>query len=455
MLFRFLQKKSHIWFPGYIMNRLAHKRVSNNETADSHIIFLVVDHFEPSRSEGLQGVQKVREWCEEYEKVARSHRDSDGRFPQHTWFYRYDYPSSDCINILNEYVCKGFGEIEFHLHHGNDTPDSFTKKINEGVEWFNKAGAMISAEYNPQRRFGYIAGNWALDNGRRKPDYSGVNTELEILSNAGCYADFTFPAIGTSAQPRKVNSIYYAKDTPFPKSYTTGINVKVRKNPCGDLMIIQGPLYIDWKGRYTESAAFESFALYRPRRIDSWISAGVHVVGRPEWIFVKLHTHGIQSKDSVLGDHLNSMLSDLENRFKKPPYYLHYVTARESYNIIKAAEAGKNGNPDEYRDYIIPPPANRKMFCNRDYQLERYSEDQVKIKILDSSKDIIINFNDLPLKSICGEEIKDVELFYSNKCIKRLLVNGSGKCVLIYSESANGKPRNLRKTLSLPFKGCA
>ena len=27
-----------------------------------------------------------------------------------------------------------------------------------------------------------------------------------------------------------------------------------------------------------------------------------------------------------------------------------------SYNIIKAAEAGKTGNPGEYRDFVLPPP---------------------------------------------------------------------------------------------------
>ena len=35
-------------------------------------------------------------------------------------------------------------------------------------------------------------------------------------------------------------------------------------------------------------------------------------------------------------------------------YKLHYVTAREAYNIVKAAEAGKAGNPGEYRDFVIP-----------------------------------------------------------------------------------------------------
>jgi hypothetical protein len=38
-------------------------------------------------------------------------------------------------------------------------------------------------------------------------------------------------------------------------------------------------------------------------------------------------------------------------------YMLHYVTARELYNMIRAVEAGETGEPNEYRDYCIGPPS--------------------------------------------------------------------------------------------------
>jgi hypothetical protein len=38
-------------------------------------------------------------------------------------------------------------------------------------------------------------------------------------------------------------------------------------------------------------------------------------------------------------------------------FRLHYVTAREMVNIIHAAEDGKTGNPGQYRNYRLPPPA--------------------------------------------------------------------------------------------------
>ena len=75
----------------------------------------------------------------------------------------------------------------------------------------------------------------------------GVNNEIQILKNTGCYADFTFPSLSMS-NPIKVNSIYYAIDNPIkPKSYNVGINVRRSNKKRGDLMIIQGPLYPAFK----------------------------------------------------------------------------------------------------------------------------------------------------------------------------------------------------------------
>jgi len=40
---------------------------------------------------------------------------------------------------------------------------------------------------------------------------------------------------------------------------------------------------------------------------------------------------------------------------------LHYVTAREMYNLVKAAEAGETGDPGMFRDFVVsPPPAVRR-----------------------------------------------------------------------------------------------
>ena len=64
--------------------------------------------------------------------------------------------------------------------------------------------------------------------------------------------------------------------------------------------------------------------------------------------------------DTLLGEAAHAMHSHLERAYNDGTnYVLHYVTARETYNIIKAAEAGKSGNPHAYRDFILPPPPHR------------------------------------------------------------------------------------------------
>jgi hypothetical protein len=84
------------------------------------------------------------------------------------------------------------------------------------------------------------------------------------------------------------------------------------------------------------------------------------VQGQPEWIFVKAFCHGGQDYQHVLGTATDNMFTYLETVYNDGVNYkLHYVTARETYNIIKAAEDGKQGNPNQYRDYRIPPSTKR------------------------------------------------------------------------------------------------
>lgn len=86
----------------------------------------------------------------------------------------------------------------------------------------------------------------------------------------------------------------------------------------------------------------------------------IHVQGRPEWVFVKVHTHGAQENDmeTLLGAPADAMFTHLERHYNDGQrYVLHYVNARELYNIVKAAEQGLQGNPSDYRDHILPRPA--------------------------------------------------------------------------------------------------
>ncbi len=98
-----------------------------------------------------------------------------------------------------------------------------------------------------------------------------------------------------------------------------------------------------------------------PERIALWVNAGIHVQGRPEWIFIKVHTRSTQehNMETLLGGPANTMFSELENNYNDGEnYILHYTSTQEMYNIINAAEEGKTGNPSSYRNYLLPTPEN-------------------------------------------------------------------------------------------------
>jgi hypothetical protein len=316
--------------------------------------------------------RRLAAWLEEYPRIAGRHRDADGRPPTHGFFYPWDECDQWELAHLAELCAAGWGEIEVHLHHRDDTDETLRRKLREGVECYRAHGA-LSSWPDGRPAWGFIHGNWALDNSRLEGgvNYCGVNNEITVLQEEGCYADFTFPAWRHTAQPRQLNSVYYAVDDPLrPKSYERGNAAAAgRKDPHG-LLLVQGPLVAHWKngGRLPRPSvddgdlAASPGRRYSPERLDRWVRAGVHVAGRPEWLFVKLHCHGAAdgNREALLGEDLETLFADAEARYNDGRRYcLHYVTAREMFNLVKAAEAEAEVAPVEARDWVLPPPSTR------------------------------------------------------------------------------------------------
>jgi hypothetical protein len=399
------------------------RRLPANTPID--VMVLVVDHFEPASRFGPDAAARsVQSWCDDYRRLVARHRDADGRPPQHSWFYRSEYRNAGCLEALSAATFDGLGEVEFHLHHGHDTHASFAAKLAGGLDWFNRAGAMLTAEARPRRRFAYIAGNWSLDNGSGNDAFSGCNTELLALRDAGCYADYTFPALGSRAQPRKTNAIYYAQDDPGPKSYDTGRDVTVGGAPWGDLLILQGPSVLDWAHSRFEGSAMEDFEPPAAWRLGPWLKANVHVRGRPEWLFVKLHTHGMQSREAQLGPAAEEMFTAMEEAWNRPPFRLHYVTAREAFNIVKAAEAGHSGDPNRFRDFDVPPPANRYVRCGGAWRLLACTPERVAVEV-EGPGPVRIELAEAPLRAVAGC-VRRLEAQFAGNVVRELHIDGEG-----------------------------
>src|SRR5262249_29496911 len=129
------------------------------------------------------------------------------------------------------------------------------------------------------------------------------------------------------------------------------------------ILIVQGPLALTRRpgrlGVRIESAALTARDPARPERIRTWVSERIHVAGRPEWVFVKVHTHGApeDSARAFLGDAGRALFRELVEHYNdRSRYVLHFVSAREMFNIALACMEDKRGNPGDYRDHYLRPP---------------------------------------------------------------------------------------------------
>jgi len=364
----------HVWVPGYLRQRPVNQKAKEfaRKQGVTHILFSMVDHFEPvSKGSTLEEERaRMRTWLEQYPRLAGRHQDSVGRPPQHSWFYPIENYRSEYLDGLLDLCQKGLGEIEVHLHHGHDTGETLQRKLRQGLADFAKHGAQITQEAMPRTTYGFIHGNMALDNSRFDPAFCGADDELTVLRQTGCYADFSLPTVPCISQSRKVNTIFYATDDPQkPKSFDTGVDVEVGGRQAGDLLLVPGPLSFNWHSRKfgvfprIENGEIQGSNPPSPERVRVWVDQHIHVKGRPEWVVVKVSCHGAEERswDALFGDPAETMYSYLEAQYRdREGFQLHYVTARELYNIIKAAEAGKMGDPSQYKDYLIPPYKTHK-----------------------------------------------------------------------------------------------
>jgi hypothetical protein len=320
-------------------------------------------------------VARVCRWLREYPTAIRDVRDTDGCCPRHSIFYPIEQYDSEVLARLADLVHQGGAEVDIHLHHDEDTAERLRSRLIEGKERMDGLG-LLTRDRTGKVRYGFVHGNWALDNSHPRGRHCGVRNELAVLIDTGCYADFTMPSAPDPTQTRTINRIYYATPSDRPKSHDTGQPVRVAPMPSAPfpstppapsprLLMVQGPLLLDWHRRKAgvfpriENGALTPANPPTVARLHLWMSAGVCVVGRPEWVFIKLHTHGglPDTSDMLLGDVMRRFHDALADRSRRDPHFrLHYVSAREMVNIILAAEHGMTGNPGAYRDFHLLAP---------------------------------------------------------------------------------------------------
>jgi hypothetical protein len=231
------------WLGGYVRHLLRRARTPK-PNGPRHILFALCDHYEPAWGDAPASVasERVKRWAVGYPELTRDFRDADGCPPRHTFFYPGEQYTPSALEQLAALARAGLGEVELHLHHDQDT-------------------------------------------------------EEPLLFETGCYADFTFPSAPDETQPNIVNQIYWPDDDlARSRAHERGTPSKVGRVYRDRILMIQGPLALSKRqkplGLRIESAAVTARDPGTPSRIRSWVDQAIHVSGRPEWIFVKVHTHG-------------------------------------------------------------------------------------------------------------------------------------------------------------------
>ncbi|MEM1145083.1 MAG: hypothetical protein AAGI88_21055 [Pseudomonadota bacterium] len=374
-----IHKNLHLWLGSYLRRRLSSTDVGPDPNQPIDVLFCFVDHFEPGW--GKPGIEiertRVARWTNDYPKLVEEFQDFDGRSPKHTFFFPEEEYREEHLDELVQLCREGHGEIEIHSHHEDENEESLAKLLAEFRDLLHERhGALGRNRTTGEVSWLFIHGNWALCNSQKDGRYCGVDEELHVLRAAGCVCDMTMPSAPSETQARTINSIYYAKDTPGRnRGHDYGLRVSTETEQAeNEVMILPGVLGLNWHNRSRgllpkiENSDIRCGLEPTTDRVDHWVRTGIHVKGQPNWNFIKVHTHGAPERDwsVLLSTPVQEMHRHLTRKYNDGiKYRLHYVSAREMYNIAKAAEAGMVGNPNDYRDFVIEPPPMLHSFAER------------------------------------------------------------------------------------------
>jgi hypothetical protein len=349
-------------------------------TGPKHLIITVANHFEPAWSENgfldLETQKKrLDEWCELARRTGELVRDHDNRPFLHTNFYPAEQYHRPLLQRLSELQAEGLGEVEVHLHHGLNGPDT-PESLRTALETFrdtlaheHRCLSRFESSSNPM--YAFVHGNLALANsaGGR---YCGVDSEMQILADTGCYADLTLPSAPEQSQVPMVNAIYEC-GRPLDERVPHRSGPDLRRSHQPKLpLIITGPLVFNWSRRLhhlpvprlDDGALTANYSL-DIERLNRWANANISVRGRPDWVFIKLYCHGFFSgdQDVVIGEQVRRFWWEaLDHAEQTGRFKIHFTTAREAFNIAMAAVDGCEGTPGLYRDYKL------KQIMNTQYR---------------------------------------------------------------------------------------
>jgi len=334
-----LPRHAEIWLAPYIKNRL---RRAASSVKPKRAWVTVGDHYEPlGRSPSLaRALEKVAEWRDKWPRIADDvPRDATGLRAQYTFFYPQEEYRKDLLDGIAEIARLGVADVEVHLHHEDERRDTFIQKVSEFCRRLNGDHGLLR-QRDGRTVFGFIHGNWALDNSRPDGKRCGLNGEIALLRDLGCYADFTMPSLPSPTQGRVVNQVYWCTSNAdgTPRSFDHGIEATVGGGRHGDLLMITGPLGIRLGERLMprlETGEIAGYDLPTPARVRRWFDLAP-TIGSD--LFLKLYTHGADDRniDALLEHGLRDLYHLLAAETERRGIELHWATAWQMYSAVES-----------------------------------------------------------------------------------------------------------------------
>lgn len=344
-----LPRHAEIWLAPYLADRL---RKNLRTTRLKRIWVAITDHYEPlgMGASVETALGRVAAWRDKWPRIASdAPPDSAGQCPQYSFFYPQEEYRRELLDGIAEMVRLGVGDVEVHLHHDNEERGSFIAKMTEFCRRLTDDHGLLRQQ-DGRTVFGFIHGNWALDNSRPDGKWCGLNGEIALLRDLGCYADFTMPSLPSPTQGRVVNRIYWCTSNADgrPKSYDRGIEASVGGGRRGDLLMMTGPLGVRWAGRLLprlETGEIAGYDLATPARVRQWFDLAPRI---GEDVFLKLFTHGAPefNLEPLLNGGLANIYRWLAEEADRRGIEIHWATAWQMYQAAAALIDGRKSGAE-------------------------------------------------------------------------------------------------------------
>ena len=333
-----LPRHAELWLPGYLRSRLRNWA----SAGPSRVWVAIADHWEPLGGHASEetAAERVALWVKHWPEIARRHADSTGQAaPQYTFYYPQEEYRPSFLDALAEMKRAGMADVDVHIHHDGEGQQNFVDRMSGFIETLVTRHGLLRLSHG-RPVFGFIHGNWALDNSRPDGRWCGLNNEITLLRELGCYADFTMPvwklAHSVAYRQHHLLGVRRSLEAAILRPRSGGETGRAGfGRPAHDPRPLRPPMG-GTPHATLENGEIAYYDLPTPYRVKRWLDLAPRI-GRD--IFIKLYTHGAQEPNPrpCFQGGLDRLFHLLVEACGRRGHQLRYVSTWEMRQAVDAA----------------------------------------------------------------------------------------------------------------------